>query len=543
MIAASLLLMGHMAGEALVPVVIGVVIDRAIETSDATALVRWLAVLVAVFAWLSSCYRFGARASQRNASLAAHELRLLITERALDPRGSAGGESRSGDALSTATADVDNVAELAWIVGVTAAAFAALGVATVALVLVSIPLTIFLLVAVPVVLYVMHVASRPVERRLLAEQNAAAEASALATDLVSGLRVVKGLGAERAASDRYRVTSRDSLGASLRAASGRAWYEAGTVLLPGLFLAIVALVAGWMAADGTIRVGELVAVIGLAQFIQDPFSTLSWMGMHLASARASATRISTILNDPPLLAGDRPVPDPARPGPVRLRQASAPGSHAVDLDVREGELLGVVAVDATDALAVADLVGRTRDPLTGTVTIADLAFPELDPDALRRSIVLADHDAELFSGTIAESIASVAASPTTAAAASRAAAVDELADELRDGMAADVGERGSALSGGQRQRVLLARALATEAPILVLHEPTTAIDSVTETSIAARLREIRTGLTTVLIASSPVLLAACDRVVFLDPGADPADAGTHDELLERNARYRELVLR
>ncbi len=122
-----------------------------------------------------------------------------------------------------------------------------------------------------------------------------------------------------------------------------------------------------------------------------------------------------------------------------------------------------------------------------------------------------------------------------------AARADQVAEALPDGAETAVTEQGRSLSGGQRQRVALARALATGAPVLVLHDPTTAVDAVTEAEIADGLRSLRAGRTTLLLTTSPALLAVTDRVVLLD--ADGAiTAGAHAALLDDD-RYREVVLR
>jgi putative ABC transport system ATP-binding protein len=123
-----------------------------------------------------------------------------------------------------------------------------------------------------------------------------------------------------------------------------------------------------------------------------------------------------------------------------------------------------------------------------------------------------------------------------------AAGADEAVEALPGGLDAPVGERGRRLSGGQRQRIALARALAADAPVLVLHEPTTAVDTVTEARIAAGVRELRAGRTTLVIASSPALLAVCDRVLVLQ-GGEIVASGTHAVLAHEDAAYRDAVLR
>ncbi|MFC6899283.1 ATP-binding cassette domain-containing protein [Nonomuraea dietziae] len=171
--------------------------------------------------------------------------------------------------------------------------------------------------------------------------------------------------------------------------------------------------------------------------------------------------------------------------------------------------------------------------------------------------MVAEHDADLFEGTLLDNITaaipvtgtpatgtpSASAPPETPApeTAMVAAGADEVAGALPYGLLTPLTERGLSLSGGQRQRVALARALAADPPVLVLHDPTTAVDAATEARIADGVRAARQGRTTIMVVTSPALLAAADRVVFVDGGGPPA-CGTHAELVEGHETYRATVL-
>jgi putative ABC transport system ATP-binding protein len=182
-------------------------------------------------------------------------------------------------------------------------------------------------------------------------------------------------------------------------------------------------------------------------------------------------------------------------------------------------------------------LGRTEDPASGVVELDGVPLPDLDPAELRTAVLVAAHDAALFDGTLGENIGATPGAESAMAAAS----ADEVADALPLGTAAEVGEGGRSLSGGQRQRVALARALNARRAVLVVHDPTTAVDAVTEARIAAGVREFRHGRTTVLVTNSPALLAVTDRVVLLDAGRVTAD-GPHADLVRGHATYRTAVL-
>ena len=308
--------------------------------------------------------------------------------------------------------------------------------------------------------------------------------------------------------------------------------------------------------------GELVAAVGLTQFLIGPLQRVAWAAGMFAESRASADRAAAVLAAPRVVAGGA-EPEPASPQGARLRPARArpagrrrleaggavsrpaagggqdfvrsgdtnPGHPLVE--VAAGEHVGLVVPDPAEADALVDVLAR-RAP--GDVRFDGVALDAFAIDTAHRLVLVADHDADLFEGSVAENVGAVDDAVLAAAGA------DEAVEALPGGLDAPVGERGRRLSGGQRQRIALARALAADAPVLVLHEPTTAVDTVTEARIAAGVRELRAGRTTLVIASSPALLAVCDRVLVLR-GGEIVASGTHAELAHEDATYREAVLR
>lgn len=217
LLGAVLLLAGWQAAEALVPVLVGVIIDRAIATIDAVALAGWLVVLAVLFTALTMGFRFGARLTARASEHAGLDLRRTVTGRILDPRGGTGAGRLPGELLSVATADVSRVAQINEAVARAVVAASGLTVAAVVLLNASVQLGLVVLVGLPPVLIALNLLTGPLERRSTAEQEQAANAAGVASDLVGGLRVLKGLRAERAATARYRESSRASLAARLRA--------------------------------------------------------------------------------------------------------------------------------------------------------------------------------------------------------------------------------------------------------------------------------------------------------------------------------------
>ncbi|WP_461010016.1 ABC transporter ATP-binding protein [Streptomyces capparidis] len=532
---------GHQAAEALVPVLVGVVIDQAVATGDGQRLLTWIAVLGALFVVLSFSFRYGIRFGEQAAERAGHTVRIRLTRRVLHARGGAEAGRLPGALANIATEDARRVGRATMAVPAAVAALTGLLVGAVALLRVSLPLGLLVLLGVPLMLWLTHLLGRPLERRSAAEQERAAHASGVAADLVAGLRVLKGLGAEPAAVARYRRTSQDALAATLRSSRAEAGHDGAVLFMTGLVIAAVALVGGRLAAEGDISVGELVAAVGLAQFLISPLRVLSWCNTELAAGRASAARIASVLAAPWAVDGGRAAPRPPVRGRLRLREVTRGQLRRVDFEAAPGELIGVVATDPAAAKDLLRCLAREADPEEGAVELDGTPLSGLDPLAVREAVLVAAHDADLFEGTVHENITGTARPGVDLAAVLAASGADEVCRVLPDGADTLVSERGRSLSGGQRQRVALARALAADPPVLVLHDPTTAVDAVTEARIAARLRGVRRDRTTVLVTSSPALLAVTDRVVLLD-GGTVADVAPHTELVARHHDYRTAVL-
>nr|QEO73892.1 ABC transporter related protein [uncultured bacterium] len=542
LVAASLLGMTHQACEAMVPVVIGVIIDEAVATGSTGTLWRWLLLLAVLFFVLSTCYRTGARITEGAGEKAAHHLRLQLGTRVLDPRGGADADRLPGALTSIATNDAKRVGSAVTVLPYGAAALAALAISAVALLRISVPLGLLVLLGIPPLLWLGHRISRPLEQRSETEQERAAHASGVAADLVAGLRVLKGMGAESAAVTRYRHTSQDSLAAALRSARSRAGHEGAVLALTGVFIAAIGLVGAYLAMRGSISVGDLVAAVGLAQFLLGPFQLLTYVNAEFAQGRASAGRIAEVLAAPAAVEpGAATPPDPVAGG-IRLRGVALGALRGIDLDIAVGSLTGIVTRDAAAANDLLHCLARETDPAEGVIELDGVALTGLDPDELRRMILVAPHDADLFETSLLDNVRAGADTDTRdIEPALTASAADDVARLLPDGADTVLAERGRSLSGGQRQRVALARALAADRPVLVLHDPTTAVDTVTESRIAARLREVRRGRTTILVTTSPALLAVTDRVVVLDEGTVTAD-GSHAELVAADETYRAAVL-
>ncbi|MFE7520599.1 ABC transporter transmembrane domain-containing protein [Streptomyces halstedii] len=513
----TLAFMVHQLCEALVPVLIGVVIDRALAPSDRSALFWWLGVLGVVFVVLSLSYQRASAAMVDVYGYGEHELRQRVMTRLLDPRSLRRGPG-PGEALSLVSSDTYRVAGVSWSVVQQASTVTAILTASTALLLISVPLGLGVIASTVLVLVVMRRVSMPLEARGLAEQSSAARAGEVATDMITGLRVVVGMNARPEAARRYRAASEESRRGAVATSRAVLAYGSVSLLLSGVFLAALSTASGYLALDGALTIGQLVTVLGLAQFLQGSLAHVGTFASNWIHKRASARRLGALLDEPPLIApAESPAETAPAPGPA-LRWH--PPGHGEPLDPLPGELLGVVPRDAGHARELSDRLGY-RVPLPrGELLVGGVDAVDLGPDPVRARITAPPHHGAVFSGTLRSNLTPPGGESDPAVIA--AAMLDDVL-ELVGGGQAEVGEHGRRLSGGQRQRLLLARALHTDADLVVLDEPTTAVDPVTEQHIAAGLRGLPS--TTLLITTSRILLSACDRVVDLG-AARPEPNGT-----------------
>ncbi|MBS2548666.1 ABC transporter ATP-binding protein [Catenulispora sp. NL8] len=541
---ACLLYSTHQLGESLVPVVVGAAIAAAADGGLSTT-APWLAVLAADFALLSLSYRFGARASQRAKQYAAHEVRMLVVDRAV--RAGGGVEPPPGALLTLAGSDAARIGAFAGICASGLAAVVALVVATALLMGFSPVLGAVVLVCVTVLLLAIGKASDRLRAGYRSEQQGSANAATLAEDIVRGLRVLRGIGAERAAADAYTAASRSALNAAARTARMESSLTGLRTLATGAYLMAVAGVGGWLALGGRLSLGHLVSALGLAQFLTGSLQTLFGLGPARARAIASAERILDLVRTP---VGVSEPPEPVLDAPdasnadLQFRAAVGRSGTALDFTVQPGRITGLVVDDTRAAADVPALLAREYDPVRGEVRLGGRPLRDYDLDTLRSTVLVALHDAALFPGTVRGNLGAPGPGPGPGAAeAARTATADQVISTLPEGWDTVLGEGTRSVSGGQRQRLALARALAARPAVLVLHDPTTAVDSATEAVIADNLRRYRENQTTLIVTTSPALLSRCDRVVFCGSKGTTAADSTHDELVASLDAYRAVVVR
>lgn len=531
--------------EAMVPVVVGGLIDHAVTSGDVRALFTWGALLTLVFASLMYTYRYGALIAYRADQVEANRLRTEIARHVLGPRGARTGRL-PGATLSLATGDADGVGTLSQSAGNTFASAMAVAVSAFVLLRIDVVIGLTVLLGFPFVLFLSQLITPVISRRSRDQRSRIAATSAAAADLVRGLRVLKGVGAEREAAARYREQSQVAKVAGVRVAESQALMTAITTGLSGLFLAGVTLLAGKRALENSITIGQLIAIVGLTQFLASPIQTLGQIGALVADGHASGTRIVEFLRTPPLVSEGTERP-PLAAQVLSLDHVTVGALHDFSLASHPGELLGLAIDDPAATRTLVQLLAceiSTEEP-SGEVRLDGTSIDGLSVPARRERLLVNPHQTDLLYGTLRSNLdLDGRREDTDIAQALDAAAAHDIVRLHEHGLDQPVAAKGSSYSGGQRQRIALARALTADPSILVLDNPTTAVDAVTEQRIALGIKALRhrSGTrTTWVVTTSPALLAQADRVVYVERGR-VACTGTHRELLG-HAGYEELVLR
>lgn len=554
-------------GDMLVPVALGLIIDRGIVPGNFTVTVLGvlglvLLRLVLMWIWIRTFI-----ASQQGVLFERHRLRVAVTGAVLDPRSRA-IDRPAGEVLSISTSDADKASDLLdmlpWVVP---SIVAVLG-ATIWLTVLDVWLGLAMLLGIVVMVLVIRVITPTLSRRYDEQQSEAAEAAATATDLVHGLRVLQGLGVQSRARAMYRRRSRIALNAALVNARFSGLSSGLTTMVTAVMLAAVVVLASLRTIEGALSIGVLIAVVGVARNVMGMLQGLSGAPVWWASMSTSARRVRDLLADmgrtidePDLSvhhlttqrddrgdgASARTSRRPAAGG-LHLPRLESGTLHGLDVTVADGTVVALACADVRDADSVIDAVSGRTD---AGALLGDRPISPENRTQLRADLLVEPHVVDLFDGTLRDQLATRVSDDvptdgtddTWADAALHAAGAQDLLGILADGYDTRILDRGSNLSGGQRQRIALARAVAADAPVLVLQDPTTAVDAVTEQHIAEALTAARRqeDRATLILTRSPALLHQADAVVFVKDGAVEA-SGSHTDLMERTD-YREMVQR
>lgn len=521
-----------MCASALMPAVIGRAIDAGVTAKDGHALLLWALALFALGVLQSASSIVRHRFAVTNWLMAAYRTVQLVARHATVLGATLPRKVATGEVVAIGTNDQAHIGNVMDVTARATGAVVSFVVVAVILLQTSTTLGLVVLLGVPLLLVAIGPLLKPLQRRNLAQRDMMGQLSNLATDIVSGLRVLRGIGGEQVFHRRYAVESQKVRRAGVGVAVLQSVLDALQVLLPGIFVVTVVWLGARFAVEGRISPGELVAFYGYSAFLMIPLRTATEFANKLIRAIVAARRVVHVL------ALEPEIDDPVNP-------AAEPAEHAPLVDVASGlrleprALTAVVSEPPEDAARLVDRLGRFTE---GEVRWGDVALADLPRSVVRRRIVVSDTAATLFSGALAGQIDIRGRGLEALGEAIATASAYDVLDARPEGFDTLVAEKGRTFSGGQRQRLVLARAIAADPEVLLLVEPTSAVDAHTEARIADRLREARRGRTTLVVTSSPLLLDRADRVAFLSGGRVVAE-GTHADLLATCPAYRAVVTR
>ncbi len=558
------------------PWLVGRAVDEGILAGSAQATVTWAGLLLVVTLVGAG---FGIAMHTlivRSWLIALYGTTQMVARKSVQLGHVLARRTPTGEALSVASSDSDEFGALTEITARAASQLVAFLIVAAIVTGMSLPLGLMVLAAAPVLLGVALPLLRPMHRRQEVERSRSSDLTSMATDIVAGLRILRGIGGERTFGRNYDAQSQRTRQAGVSAGLWQAAVEATGVLFSGAFLVLLMWTGARAVIADDLTVGQLVSFLGYGLFMVGPVQTFFEFAQKLTRALVSARKAIVLFEQaPPWVEPRTPAALPptgdlvdevsgfvARPGRLTVVVSGVP-ERSAELADRLGRYLSADAdPPAEDAehelkgraarrararrraerarIAAAD-EQRARRPWGVRLGGVDLGSADLAD--VRRRILVSDTGSQLFAGTLQDAV-DPHARLTRAQAEEllRVASAEDVYDAMPEGWQGVLDERGRGLSGGQRQRVVLARALGLDPDILVLVEPTSAVDAHTEARVAERVADHRRGRTTVVATVSPLWLHHADRVALLE-GSQVVAVGTHEELLETSAAYRRVVVR
>jgi ATP-binding cassette, subfamily B, bacterial len=538
------------AGAVSAPLMVKYAIDHGVLTKDRHTLLIWLGALLGVGLLEMTAGAVRHLYAIRNRARSDARVRDAIFAHALRLDASYHDRVGPGELMSRASSDSEHVARMMDSIGHTIGyVLTVLAVAIVLLVL-DWRLALVVLIPLPLISFAGWAYSRRYHARTERLQERWGEAATLVEETVSGIRVVKGLGAGGPLAAEFRRRSRSIVDRALDIARLDAVFMPTLEFLPMLGLIAVLWLGGRRVINGDLSLGSFVAFNAYIGMLVWPLRVLGQRVTTLQKAVGASARISEVLDAEPQLRDPRhpePLERPVR-GDVLLSgvQFGHEGGHPVldglDLHVAPGESVALVGATGSGKSTVAGLLARLYDPDAGSVSLDGHDVRQLRIADVRGAVALVFEETFLFTDTVRENIRFArpdAGDEDVERAAELAGAAGFIAD-LPDGYSTLLGERGFSLSGGQRQRVAIARAILADPAVLVLDDATSAVDATKEHEIRAALTTVMSGRTTLVIAHRPATIALADRVAVLE-GGRIVEQGTHAELVRSSVRYRALL--
>ena len=383
-------------------------------------------------------------------------------------------------------------------------------------------------------------------------QDQAGDLATAVEESVHGIRVLKAFGRGKYALKNFESQAEDLRGTEIEKARAIAGIWLWLLLVPDVTFALCLLGGVWLAAEGQITVGELVAFFATATVLRWPVESIGFLLSMTFDTRSAVDRFFEVMDE------ENTITDPEHPQTiaeasgrlafrdVHFRYQDSPAQYpdlldGIDLELQPGETMALVGLTGSGKSTLTALTTRLYDVTGGAITLDGVDIRDLTRVDLRSHIAMAFEDATLFSASVRDNV--LLGRPDATNAQLREAldiAQAGFVLDLPDGLDTMVGEEGLSLSGGQRQRLALARAIAAGPEVLVLDDPLSALDVDTEALVEEALRRVLASTTALIVAHRPSTVMLADRVALLQDGRVTA-VGTHSELLATNDHYKFVI--
>ncbi len=461
---------------------------------------------------------------------------------------------QTGQLMSRASSDLQQLQAFVVMIPITLSNLAML-IAVVALLIVSQPmLAMFALAPLPIVNVMASRFSRQIHPAVLAVQQEQAQLATVVEESVSGVRVIKGFGAEQVQARKLKTEADDIWNVSLVAAKIRSKFLPALDLLPSIGLIAVLGIGGHRVINGQMTVGDLVKFNAYITMLIWPLRNLAMTVALAQRASVALIRVDEVLSTPSLVidplsptslptpTDDRPVGEVIFDDTVFAYEGANPIINHFSVTIQPGQAIALVGATGSGKSTVVRLLTRFHDVQQGSIRLDGIDVRQLTLNDLRTAVGIVFEETFLFHDSVADNIAFSRPDATAEVIerAARLAGAHDFIMELPDGYQTILGERGYSLSGGQRQRIAIARAIVSDPRVLVLDDATSAVDPSKEHEIREAMATVMKGRTTIVIAHRPGTIALADTVILLDEGRAVA-VGTHEGLLASNERYRQVL--
>ena len=544
------------AAELYPPLVWGKIIDHGLTRQGNSFTADWsyigwqLALLVAVFAIQQVLSAWRGLLLEKAGQQLTLDLRLRLYGKLAGQSASYFESQRTGDLLSRVTADVDGIQDVL-LRGTDAVLGNALRLIGVVAIFIALQPLLGVIVTLPMLIVALMLTRyngsvRPAYR---AARNRLGDLSALVTDRIAGIRVVQGFAREEAEAQKVQAIGTQLYDEGVKAVTIRN-RTFPLVRFVSNFGNILMLGGGvFLIARGQFTLGGLLAYRGYGRYFYGPIDDLVNINDLLQRAEASGRRIFQVLDAPESIQqvpDAVPLPLPAR-GEIEFENVTfgydpaQPILKGLNLHVRAGERVALIGASGAGKSTLIGLLTRTHDPQQGRVSLDGHDVRTLTLPSLRRAAAVMQQDTFLFHDTVLENVryARPEATAQEVQDALRVASATAFVDELPQGLDTVVGERGVKLSGGQRQRLAIARVLLAQPAVLLLDEPTSAVDAESEASIVEALERLMHGRTALIVTHRLSLARTADRIIVLDAGRI-AEEGHPEALRRQGGRYAAL---